>query len=173
MYKGFPFLLLVLNFQLVCSSGNLNKRLNVNEQCPTWFVPQVSNGIVTCSCANPGLGWVVCDQSSNSSMLDVGSCMTYDDTTNTTVVGPCPFNYHRADVNQEYVRLPQDVTHLNEFMCGGLNRTGILCSHCQPGLGPVVFSYTLQCTKYLDSGYGWLLYIFLATFPTIHCFSSF
>ena len=58
------------------------------------------------------------------------------------------------------------MTKLNDFMCGGLNRTGILCSHCQPGLGPVVFSYTLQCMECLDSGYGWLLYIFLATFPT-------
>ena len=166
MYKGFAFLLLVLNFQLVCSSGNLNETLNVNEQHPTWFVPEVSNDTVTCSCANPGLGWVVCEQSSSSSMLSLGNCMTYDEITNNTVVGACPFNYHKPDVNQEYVRLPQDVTKLNEFMCGGLNRTGIQCSHCQPGLGPVVFSYTLQCMKCLDSGYGWLLYIFLATFPT-------
>ena len=168
MYKGFAFLPLFLNFQLVCSSGNLNETLNVNEQCPTWFVPQVSKGTVTCSCANSGIGPddVLCDQSSNSSMLKVGACMTYDEATNETVQGPCPFNYHRPDVNQEYVKLPQDVTKLNEFMCGGLNRTGVLCSHCQPGLGPVVFSYTLQCMKCLDSGYGWLLYIFLATFPT-------
>ena len=29
---------------------------------------------------------------------------------------------------------------LDEFMCGGLNRTGLLCGKCQSGLGPVVFS---------------------------------
>ena len=51
-------------------------------------------------------------------------------------------------------------------MCGGLNRTGLLCSNCKPGLGPAVFSYTLPCLKCLNSGYGWLLYMFLANFPT-------
>ncbi len=156
-------LLLLLSSVVHCHEGDLNKE---SEQCPTWFVHQVFNGTDTCVCGNSLSGAVLCNQSSNSTMLSFGSCMTYDEATNETVVGPCPFNYHKPDVKEAYVKLPQDVTQLNEFMCGGLNRTGVQCSHCQPGLGPVVLSYTLQCTKCLDSGYGWLLYIFLATFPT-------
>ena len=55
---------------------------------------------------------------------------------------------------------------LNEFMCGWLNRTGLLCGKCQPGLGPVVLSNTPKCMRCLDNGLGWLLYVFLATFPS-------
>ena len=157
--------LLFLSSAVPHSHGHLNKTVEDSEQCPTWFVFQVINGTDTCTCGESWSGMVLCDQSSNSSMLSSGSCMTYDETTNNTVVGACPFNHHKPDVNQEYTKLPQDVTQLNEFMCGGLNRTGIQCSHCQPGLGPVVFSYTLQCMKCLDNGYGWLLYAFLVTFP--------
>ena len=42
----------------------------------------------------------------------------------------------------------------------------LLCSHCKEGLGIPVFSYTLHCLPCLESLSGWLLYIFLALFPT-------
>ena len=83
-----------------------------------------------------------------------------------TVVGGCPYNSHKADYQQLYIKLPQNISHLNEFMCGGLNRTGPLCSHCQDGLGIPMLSYTLGCLQCLESVSGWLLYIFLAVFPT-------
>ena len=109
---------------------------------------------------------VVCDRNSNSSILQFEYCMTYSEVDNSTVVSNSPYISHRPDVEGLYVQLPQNVCDLNEFMCGGLNRTGLLCSDCKAGLGPAVFSYTLPCLKCLDSGYGWLLYIFLAIFPT-------
>ena len=92
--------------------------------------------------------------------------MTYDEINNSMACNMCPYHYHKPDVQGVYVNLPQNVCDLNEFMCGELNRTGLLCSHCKPGLGPAVFSYTLPCLKCLDRKYVWLLYMFLATFPT-------
>ena len=89
--------------------------------------------------------------------------MTYDEVNDSMAFSNCPYHYHKPDVQELYVTLPQN---LCEFMCGGLNRTGLLCSNCKPGLGPAVFSYTLPCLKCLDSGYGWLLYMFLAIFST-------
>ena len=137
------------------------------EECPTWFISQVSNGTVSCKCGDSLGGIVLCDQDSNSSMLNYGYCVTYDESSNTTVAGWCPYNYHTPDAQHNiYVKLPQNINSLNNFMCGGLNRTGLSCGQCQPGLGPTVFSYTPQCLQCLDSGPGWLLYVFLATFPT-------
>ena len=42
---------------------------------------------------------------------------------------------------------------LNSFMCGGLNRTGPLCSKCQKGMGPVVLSCKWQCVACFDKRY--------------------
>ena len=136
------------------------------SECPTWFVPVNSNDTISCNCGDSLNEGVLCDMNSNTSMLLFHNCMTYDEVNNSTVFGDCPYHYHKPDVQELYVTLPQNVCDLNEFMCDGLNRTGLLCSNCKPGLGPAVFSYTLPCLKCLDSGYGWLLYMFLATFPT-------
>ena len=90
----------------------------------------------------------------------------HDESTDLTVVGECPYNSHKTDYQPLYVKLPQNISLLNEFMCGALNRTGTLCSHCKEGLGIPVFSYTLHCLSCLESLSGWVLYIFLAVFPT-------
>ena len=133
-------------------------------QCPTWFTPRVSNGSVLCECRTPF--YIHCDPRSESTQLLSQYCMTYSESENRTTVGKCPYTFHMQNRSGDFVNLPRNVFELNEFMCGGLNRTGLLCSKCQPGLGLIVFSFSLQCMKCLDSGYGWLLYIFLATFPT-------
>ena len=134
------------------------------QQCPTWFVPW-SNHTDDCKCGAQMEG-VMCDDHSNQSAVVLGSCVTYNQATNETVVGHCPYNSHKADFGELYVKLPQNISLLNEFMCSALNRTGILCSHCKEGLGIPVFSYTLHCLSCLESLSGWLLYIFLAVFPT-------
>ena len=62
--------------------------------------------------------------------------------------------------------LPNDTSQLNSFMCSGLNRTGLLCSQCQQGLGPAILSFKRQCVECFDQRYGWLLYITATLFPT-------
>ena len=135
------------------------------QHCPTWFVPQ-SNHTDDCRCGAQIAAVVKCDEHSNQSVVVLDYCMTYNDSTNVTVVGHCPYNSHKPDSDEIYIKVPQNFSHLNEFMCGGLNRTGVLCSHCKEGLGIPVFSYTLCCLPCLESLSGWLLYIFLAAFPT-------
>ena len=139
-----------------------------DQRCPVWMKPKAGlNGTVTCDCGDSLGKTVLCDQSLHTSRLALGFCMTNDMGKNDSeVVGSCPFSYHKPDFDHLYVTLPQNTSELNAFMCGRVNRTGLLCSQCEPGLGPAVFSYTYQCLECLDSKYGWLLYIFLATFPT-------
>ena len=134
------------------------------QHCPTWFVPW-SNHTDDCKCGAQTEG-VMCDDHSNLSMVRIGSCLTYSNSTDVTVVGGCPYNSLKADFQKLYVKLPWNISLLNKFMCGGLDRTGVLCSHCKEGLGVPVFSYTLHCLPCLESLSGWVLYIFLAVFPT-------
>ena len=41
-----------------------------------------------------------------------------------------------------------------------------MCSQCKEGLGTAIFSYSMQCLPCMNSGLGWTLFVFLATFPT-------
>ncbi len=55
-------------------------------------------------------------------------------------------------------------------MCGPLNRTGLLCSECQPGLGPAMFSYYRECKECIAHPWGWILFAIRVTVPmTIIC----
>ena len=165
-FRGLLLLLLglVLGVAIASADGNHSEQA-CQPECPTWFVPDYNNGTMSCVCGDSLSGRVLCDQQSNISLLFL-YCMTYDEVNDSMAFNYCPYQHHKPNVQGLYVTLPRNVCDLNEFMCGGLNRTGLLCSHCKPGLGPAVFSYTLPCLKCLDSGYGWLLYMFLATFPT-------
>ena len=163
--RGLLLLLgLLLGVAFASPDGNHSEQV-CQPECPTWFVPAYNNGTMSCVCGDSLGGAVQCAQNSNVSLF-FEYCMTYDEVNNSMACNDCPYHYHTPDVKGLYVTLPQNVCDLNEFMCGELNRTGLLCSHCKPGLGPAVFSYTLPCLKCLDRGYGWLLYMFLATFPT-------
>ena len=136
-----------------------------NGRCPTWHYYDGTQ----CECGTAPEGGVLCE-GSKPVLLMLGSCMTYDLSHNSTFYGDCPFSstitFPESSLEGNYIQLPQDVLELNEVMCGRLNRTGLLCSHCKPGLGPAVLSYKLLCLECLSSPYGWLLYIFLACFPT-------
>ena len=108
---------------------------------------------------------MLCKQDTNETMLLAGFCMTYDASQNITLVGGCPYNYHKVNAKGFYVRLPKDVSSLNSFVCGGLNRTGLLCGHCEEGLGTAVLSYKRNCMECLDSRYGWIVYVAAALLP--------
>ena len=112
----------------------------------------------------------MCDDTKQTTLISGGYCMSYHDTINDTVIGGCLFNYHHPN-SRFYITLPNDTSELNSFMCSGLNRTGLLCSQCQQGLGPAVLTYKRQCVKCFDKQYGWLLYITATLIPTtILCF---
>ena len=139
--------------------------------CPTWYRAAKNNGVTKCVCDATLEHAVVCDEDTQQTLILVGYCMSYDDTINDTTFGKCPFNSHSPDTYTFYITLPNDTSELNSFMCSGLNRTGLLCSQCQQGLGPAVLSYKMQCVKCFEKQYGWLLYITATLIPTtILCF---
>ena len=87
--------------------------------CPTWFLPDNTSS-TGCSCHGSHLE-VKCG--SDFPLLHFGFCMTYNGTTETTGFGPCPYvaHYNTALVdNVFYIKLPNNVSLLNEFMCGPL-----------------------------------------------------
>ena len=139
---------------------------NQSGVCPTWFVPNFDIKD-RCDCGPSFESSVKCYSNSDSG-LRPGFCMTYNETSKLTSVGSCPYSANQ--IITRFYSLPPDVLQLNEQICGPLNRTGLLCSQCQQGLGPAVFSPYRECVECMDKPYGWILFFFLATFPqTILC----
>ena len=130
--------------QEVIQAVNGNK--SINHGCPSWFVP-INNSSDRCKCGEPihRPGRVVlCDPNTNQTLVRLSFCMDFDEEEDEVFVGGCPFINKTGDVQGLYVKFPQNVSELNSFLCSGLNRTGVMCSRCQKGLGTAIFSFSMH-----------------------------
>lgn len=128
--------------------------------CPPWFVPeQRLNGSYICNCAESLREAVRCNEVKQKSYLVVGYCMTFDNSTGSVYIGTCPYNFFIVDVKGLWITLPQNVSELNEYLCGALNREGTLCGHCKEGYGLSVYSKDLRCSSCRQPN-GWAWYLF-------------
>ena len=144
--------------------------ISQEQSCPTWYRETKYNGVTRCVCGASLEENIVCNYTTQETLIFAGYCMSYNDTTKETVAGGCPFSNHHVGAESFLITVPNDTSELNSFMCSGLNRTGLLCSQCQKGLGPAVLSFKWQCVECFDKRYGWLVYITATLFPaTILC----
>ena len=74
---------------------------------------------------------------------------------------PKGYNYSRQGI----ITLPRNLNQLNDYMCGPLNRKGLVCSECADGFGPSVTSFGYRCVKCTNSWYGVPLFLFLKFAP--------
>ena len=179
-------LLILLDAVSICAIY-VNDSCNSGGTClHTWTKPvfDEKRGAVVCECQNAhggeGSYSVTCFGSDLSDgprvIVQVGHCLTFDEESNFTFMGQCPYN-HLNYKNHTTTHLPQSVYELNNFMCnnhhgqnfvcGQQKRKGLLCSKCQSGLGPAVASYTHQCVECY--WYGPLLYL-AYTFSSLQLF---
>lgn len=120
---------------------------------------------------------LLCDNSFNCSqitcskrgpLLNFGYCATYDEKLRLLHVAHCPYfpltDYDTSDP-AGYIQLPANLSQLNTYMCGPLNRKGVLCSKCTDGFGPSVTSFKYKCANCTDAWYGVPLFLFLELVP--------
>ena len=67
------------------------------------------------------------------------------------------------------ILFPNNISDLNKYMCGPLNRKGYLCSDCKSGYGAAIFSESASCANECysckDTWYKILLYLSLNFIP--------
>ena len=112
----------------------------------------IDDGSITCSKKGP--------------LLRFGHCATYSEDTRFLSIAACPIMITQlAGYNVTipgYIQLPSNITKLSDYMCGPLNRKGIICSECDDGFGP---SITCVCARCTDAWYGVPLFLFLQFVP--------
>ena len=132
--------------------------------CPSWFYFDWETQ--SCQC----LTYYAARCFDNKAYLLAGFCATLDTDTEILSLVECP--YHGFTVTRYgdhwYTQLPDNVSELNDYMCGSLNRKGRVCSECKDGYGLAVTSVGFQyfkCSKCSGAWYGVPLYLFLELFP--------
>ena len=107
-------------------------------------------------------------------LLELGHCMTYNEDIDTLALDKCPyFDIGGHDVitvlynivTSLNIKIPGNLSELNDFMCGQLNRTGFLCKDCIDGFGVSYTSLDYQCCNCSNVWYGIPLYLMIEFVP--------
>ena len=103
-------------------------------------------------------------------LLSFGCCMTQGEN-HSLFLTECPYfelKGHKIvkDIHfQGYIRLPDNISELSDYMCGPMNRKDLLCKDCIDGFGPSVISLGYKCSNCTDAWYGILLYLAVELIP--------
>ena len=145
-----------------CSTTFIHELANCSDDstCPTWFTCTSQK---KCHCGNRHKNAILCDNDHYSTSVLDWYCVTYDDNTESTYLGSCPYNCLN---NAKYSRLPNSPTELtNNSVCTQFHRTGLLCGDCEEGHNPFVLSYNLSCVRCPDGNKNWWKFILAGFVP--------
>ena len=104
----------------------------------------------------------------SGALLKLGYCMTYEEGSGFDVGVCANVEVHRVGLNvttDNYISLPNNISDLNDYMCGPMNRQGPMCSQCADDFGLAVFSVGHTCTNCTGTWYGVPLYLFTEFVP--------
>ena len=155
-------ILLIVNY---CHGGEIHKVIGEDtDQCPPWFVYNPTTK--ECECYNSPSTNNIVKCTKEGALLRLGHCMTYQSGEG-VFVSPC---YYRRNDDHNitkgmYIRLPESLTELNEFMCVPLNSEGVACSECINEFGRPVMSREFTCSNCTNAWYGLPLYLFMEFVP--------
>ena len=138
-----------------------------DNQCPLLFY--YNNDSKQCECLSSSFSifetMVKCVN--EKGLLRYNYCMTYKEETNTVSASVCAyFKLNGHNISEPgFISLPKNVSELNDYVCGLMNRKGKVCSECIDGYGPSVTSSKFICSDCSNAWYGVPLYLLLELVP--------
>ena len=105
---------------------------------------------------------------SKGAQVEFGYCITYDKNKHTFEFGSCHYFQSKQGhhiTERGYVLLPDNISELNSYMCGLLDRRGPLCSQCIDGFGLALTSTGFTGSNCTSSWYGVPLYLIVECVP--------
>ena len=99
---------------------------------------------------------------SHGIFLSIGHCLTYENGKGAYEI-KCPYfqldGHQISDYKPGYIKLPDNISELNDYMCGPMNRKGFLCEECIDGFSVSMTSLGHKCSNCTDAWYGIPLYL--------------
>ena len=108
---------------------------------------------------------------SNGLYLSIGHCLTYGDKNGKNELHEfkCPYfqleGHLVNDSEPGYIKLPGNISELNDYMCGPMNRKGFLCEECIDNFSISMTSIGNKCSNCTDVWYGIPLYLIVELVP--------
>ena len=124
MFQSFTMIILTLLLVSVASS---------QQQCPPGFLSANTSTGVSCLCDE--VQWnqtgfeynsILCTPEGKLNVY-AGYCLSYHGSDNSLVAGACPFSLYK---NFSFLTVPENVSKLEDKMCGQFHRRGQLCGEC-------------------------------------------
>ena len=143
-------------------SSSVQYGSQTKSECHRWYFSTNS-----CQCLSFN-GVLLCD--GMKAYIKVESFLTIQQNQNIISESPSKsFNlYQGINVTKPgYRLLPENISELNHFMCGPLNRKGYLCSNCIDGFGPSMslIEHPNHCYECRDNYRGVMLYLAIVLLP--------
>ena len=109
---------------------HLKKDVNENQRSLSSCFINYNSHKIMCSPSGPLLAYSFCaTYNEDTKILSLIKCLYFQ-----------PNVYHIT--NSDYVQLPRNLSQLNDYMCGPLNRKGLVWSECADGFGPSMEAHT-------------------------------
>ena len=120
-----------------------------DNQCPLLFRYNNATGTCECSVDEVILKDSVKCSNEGDALIRYNDCITYDEERNVISVGFCPYFEIRGHTVAKpgFIKLPENISDLNIYMCEPMNRKGLLCSKCKYGFGLSATSPKQKCSK--------------------------
>ena len=132
------------------------------KSCPLLFHYNNETGQCEClsSLFNTFESSVIILCANDRAFLSYTFCLTYNGKTNTLSVSFCVyFELSGHNISEPgFIILPDNISELNDYMCGPMNRKGIVCSECIDGYGPSVTSPNFRCSDCSNAWYDCICY---------------
>ena len=111
---------------------------------------------------------IIC--SKNEPLIPFGHCATFNNETRILSASTCPYiqadGYNLTLLGSDvYTILPRNLSQLNDYMCGPLNRKGLVCGQCADGFGPSITSFGYKCVNCTDAWYRVPLFLLIQFVP--------
>ncbi len=103
--------------------------------------------------------------------LSIGHCLTYSNQHGRHFLYEfkCPYfqlkGHQVSDSEPGYIKLPHNISELNDYMCGPMNRKGFLCEECIDNFAVSMTSIGNKCSNCTDVWYGIPLYLTVELVP--------
>ena len=118
----------------VCCSQQVEDQCLSQDDCPLWF--QYNKSLHTCQCP-PTESLLTCK--GHNVIMKSNYISTYDENKRIITLSPTDCElFNETTKPSGYVLMPRNLSRLNEYMCGPLNRKGYLCRDCIQGYGLAV-----------------------------------
>ena len=171
-----PILIVAISVNVViilCSNHSVNTFESVSDDsitCAPWHYIDPSNRMCKYCVSKTSL--IKCTD--EGTLLRIGYCTTYTAGEGVSMAR-CPYlkmktlrhAYITARNDPLYIILPDNISELNDYMCGPMNRKGFLCSECIDGFSPSFTSPDYMACSNCTAlrYYGVPLFILTEIFP--------